>query len=76
MTSKLSDFLDTATGAEREELAQAAATSVEYLVHLARGYGNREPKVGLALRIEKGTIAAHSKNPALPVVLAEDLARG
>lgn len=54
MTTKLGDWLKLATKEEREELAKFAGTSVGYLRLL--GYGHREnPKVRLALAIEKGT---------------------
>lgn len=54
MTTKLGEWLKLATKEEREELAKFAGTSVGYLRLL--GYGHREnPKVRLALAIEKGT---------------------
>ena len=74
MSLKLANFLKAANDDERRVLAEQAGTSVEYLYHLARGYGNRKPSVQLAVGIEKGTRALQQINPQLPIVTCYDLA--
>ena len=67
MTTKLGDWLKLATKEEREELAKFAGTSVGYLRLL--GYGHREnPKVRLALAIERGTYEINQREGGLFVV--------
>ena len=73
---KLDEFLRAASREEVSGLAEYCDTSVDYLVHLARGYGNRSPSVVLALAIERGVALAHRANPALPLVVCADFAEG
>lgn len=74
--SKLLAFLREATPAERQELAEAASTSVGYLYQLAGKAENRRvPRVNLAVSIERKTKELHERSAGrLPVVLVEDLA--
>jgi len=74
--SKLEQFIEVATEDELEALAQFAETSSEYLIHLARGYGGRRPRVELAVRIEEGIRHLRRENRRLPLVTCEDLASG
>ena len=72
--------LQAATPAEREALAKAVSTSVQYLSHVAvnedKAY-KREPKIPLAAGIERETsrMAKQSKG-RLPIVLRTDMIEG
>lgn len=78
--TQLKAWLNAATSAEREALAKAVSTSVQYLSHVAvnedKAY-KREPKIPLAAGIERETarMAKQSKG-RLPVVLRTDLIEG
>lgn len=63
-------WLRKATTDEREKLAQAAGTEVNYLYQLASC--RREPKVGLALRIAWATESMQCER--LPAISVEQLA--
>lgn len=73
----LKTWLRAATAAEREQMAQRAGTSVQYLHHLAAGEETnykREPKPALAAAIERETIAmAKASKGRLPTVYRTDL---
>jgi hypothetical protein len=73
--SKLGEWWKVATKEERAELAQRAGISVGYLRLMAYGY-RQNPRVRLALAIQKATIAMGYENEYLqaPVVWVEDLA--
>ena len=73
---KLDEFIRAASREEVSELAEYCGTSTDYLVHLARGYGNRSPSVALALSIERGTALACRANPSLPIVVCADFVDG
>lgn len=73
----LKAWLNAATPAEREALAQRAGTSSQYLSHLAvnddKNY-KREPKPALAAAIERETkVMSKASKGRLPVVLRTDL---
>ncbi len=70
----LANWLNLATPAEREELAQFAQTSVNYLYQLA-GCHTKNPGVMLAWRLSLGTLTANRKNPELPYISLEALAK-
>ena len=69
----LAEWLRKATPEQRERLATLTGTSVNYCYQVASC--RREPKVGLALRIEDGTRLLHEETMGvLPVVTARQLA--
>jgi len=72
--NKLQAFRDAATTDEWETLAWYADTSVAYLRHLTKRYGNRTPSVTMAYRIEYGTRALKRNNRRLPIVTTGDIA--
>ena len=77
MSTMLKKWLKLATKPERERLAQAASTSVQYLDHLAADEDaqyRRQPKVALAAAIERESeaMAAETKG-RLPVVRRTEL---
>lgn len=73
----LKKWLKTATKPERERLAKAASTSLQYLDHLAADDGanyKRQPKVSLAAAIERETeVLAKESKGRLPVVRRTEL---
>jgi hypothetical protein len=73
-SNKLQEFRDAATISEWETLAWYADTSVAYLRHLTKRYGNRTPSVTMAYRIECGTKLLKANNRKLPIVTCRDIA--
>ncbi len=73
----LKTWLRAATNAEREQMAQRAGTSTQYLNHLAAGEETnyrREPKPALAAAIERETkVMAKASMGRLPIVYRTDL---
>ena len=70
----LAKWLRAANEVQRAELAELAETEVNYLYNLAAG--RREPRLGLALRIERGTQLMARKYPTLSPVTVGDLLTG
>jgi hypothetical protein len=73
-------WLNAATPAERDLLAERVGSSAQYLFHIAvnedKAY-RREPKLGLAAGIERETKAmAKASKGRLPIVLRTDLVSG
>lgn len=73
----LKAWLRSATPAERQQLAERAGTSAEYLKHLSANEDTnyrREPKPALAAAIERETrVLNKSTNGRLPIVYRTDL---
>jgi hypothetical protein len=68
-------FMDAATPAEKESLAELAGTSKGQLYQLVGGAAERRNRCGpdLAKRIELGAAKLRKKNPALPPLSRMDL---
>lgn len=64
-----------ATTKEQTELARRAKTSRAYLYVLsgAQGRHAREPRPGLAARLERASIVMRTRNPKLPVLTRMEL---
>ncbi len=77
MQKMLKSWLRLADKAEREHLAKAANTSVQYLDHIAaddEASHKRQPKVALAAAIERETQRMNTETKGrLPVVLRTEL---
>jgi hypothetical protein len=76
----LKAWLNAATAAERELLADRVGTSSQYLSHVAvnddKAY-KREPKISLAAGIERETkVMAKASKGRLPIILRTDLVAG
>ena len=70
----LSDFLQAATPAERDQLAAATDTSVNYLRQIA-GRHRCRVSVHFAVKLEKITIKMNQEAPdRLPIITTETLA--
>lgn len=70
--SLLKDFIDAASTAEREALAEAAGTTVNHL-RFQLGGGHRHAGPELAARLERAAEWLRLTNPALPPLLRTDL---
>lgn len=73
-TNKLLDFWLASTDKQKLMVARRAGTTVNYLRHLAYGYGKRIPNVRLAVGVEHATRALRKTNRKMIVVTCEDLA--
>jgi hypothetical protein len=73
-------WLNAATPAERDLLAERVGTSSQYLSHIAVNDDKlykREPKISLAAGIERETKAMHKASKGrLPIILRTDLVSG
>jgi len=68
----LKEFMRSATKAQRQEVAEAAGTSVGYLYQLAGGH-RRNPGTHIAVGIESATRQLHARCQT-PIVTVESLA--
>lgn len=66
-------WLKASTRAERGHLARNARTSVGQLRQIAGHH--RKPSAELAIRLERAALKLRIKNPKLPLLLREHLAR-
>lgn len=70
----LTEFLRLASSEEKQALAEQSQTTLEYLVHLAKGYRGSAPNLRLAARIVHAVRELHKHNGALPEVTYDALA--
>jgi hypothetical protein len=70
----LKEFLRAASKEQRQEVADAAGTSVGYLYQLAGGH-RRNPGTHIALGIESATKKLNQRCRGVPVVTVESLAQ-